>query len=161
MNLRLSGDRQSSMGSTSPVCCGFAPRTPPPGLWGSRSWDGSRSGDLEEEHTRRLEDLWESKWTGNGSQNDSGVGPSVKKRAVTKVSYTMESVSSIGSKWGGEKLTVQRSVRSAEKLSMQKSVKSIEKFQLAAGFEEWGIPPYPEDYVDPAEMPSYNEEDWY
>lgn len=29
---------------------------------------------------------------------------------------------------------------------------SAEKFQFAKGFEDWGIPRYPEDYVDPAEL---------
>lgn len=48
---------------------------------------------------------------------------------------------------------------SQKPMSSMRRKQGIEKFQLAEGFEDWGIPRYPEDYVDPAELYCPSDED--
>lgn len=118
---------------------GFAPTTSPVvQLFRRCSTKEAGVGD----RFRRFEDLWETKW--HGALGDPVVdevegGQILPERSGLSKSSLIRSLGQLFS----------RKTTSAEP----------EKFQLAEGFEDWGIPPYPEDYVDPAEI--RNDDDFF
>ncbi|GMH42163.1 hypothetical protein BSKO_10082 [Bryopsis sp. KO-2023] len=114
----------------SPSYYGFAPATPPAVRFLRR---GGAKQDEGEHRYKKFEDLWETKWHGacDVSLEDLD-GQLLPEHSSLSRSSLMRSLGQL--------------------FGRKPTPSEPEKFQLAEGFEDWGIPPYPEDYVDPAEL---------